>query len=44
MRLELANFSVDEVAVGSATRLDGRQLFVSRTDMQAAVANLRSPA
>ncbi len=39
MRLELANFPVDEVAVGSATRLDGRQLFVSLTDMQAAVAN-----
>src|SRR5205814_7026440 len=39
MRLELANFPVDVVALGSATRLDGRRLTVSASDIEAAVAN-----
>jgi sarcosine reductase len=39
MRLELGGFPVEEVAVGEATRLDGRRLSVATADTQAAVAN-----
>ncbi|HEY3059341.1 MAG TPA: glycine/sarcosine/betaine reductase component B subunit [Chloroflexota bacterium] len=38
MRLELANFPVDEVAFGTPTRLEGTRLIVDRDDLAAAVA------
>jgi glycine reductase len=46
MRLELANFPVDEVAFGNATRLEGRRLLVGRDDlaqsvMQPAIAGVK---
>jgi sarcosine reductase len=39
MRLELASFPIDEVAIGADTRLDRRQLLVARDDLAQAVAH-----
>jgi glycine reductase len=39
MRLELASFPIEEIAVAGTTVLDGRRLVVSDSDVVAAVAN-----